>query len=303
MSAMPQTVALADVLARGDVWRGDALARLPVDALATGYPELDAELPGGGWPQGQLTECLSDQAGIGELSLIMPTLVRLSAGDGWLALVAPPYVPHAPAWLAAGLALQRLVILYPGRELAWCVEQLLASGGFSAVLVWPEQHRANAPLSRQAHHFAQTVFGSTGGRLPEGAMPVNAPMPARDGGLSAALAGPAGKLAGQRHTRGSTAALDARTLRRWQVAAEQRPVFACVWRSTAAAREASPAALRVSLQPAAQGLLVHILKRRGMPAARPLTLALPHAPCPQHALARPVFSPTATRSPGLSIVA
>ena len=259
-------------------------------------------MPGGGWPQGQLTECLSDQAGIGELSLIMPTLARLSAGEGWLALVAPPYVPHAPAWLAAGVALQRLVILYPGRELAWCVEQLLASGGFAAVLVWPEHSRANAPASPRDHHFAQVSRHGDGGLL-GGAMPANGQVPAQEGGLSTALAGHAGKPAGQRHTRGSASGLDARTLRRWQVAAEQRPVFACVWRSTVAAREASPAALRLSLQAGEKGLSVHILKRRGMPAARPLELALPLAARRHHALACPVFSPAATRSPGLSIVA
>ena len=43
-------VALADVLARGDIWRGDALARLPGQCIPSGHPELDDELPGGGWP-------------------------------------------------------------------------------------------------------------------------------------------------------------------------------------------------------------------------------------------------------------
>lgn len=303
MSAMPQTVALADVLARGDVWRGDALARLPVEALATGYPELDAELPGGGWPQGQLTECLSDQVGIGTLSLVMPTLARLSAGDGWLALVAPPYVPHAPAWLAAGVALQRLVILYPGRELAWCVEQLLASGGFAAVLVWPENRREHVPLSQQERRFAAATPDGGSSNLPGGPLPATLQVPAQAGGLSSSLARGAGKVAGQKGKRAVAPGLDARTLRRWQVAAEQRPVFACVWRSTVAAREASPAALRVSLKPGAQGLSVHILKRRGMPAAQPLELVLPQMPRRHHALARPEFSPTATRSTGLSVVA
>ena len=72
------------------------------------------------------------------MSLLLPALAGLSAAGGWLALVAPPWLPHAPAWSAAGLALERLVIVEAGRETAWCVEQLLSCGGFAAVLAWPE---------------------------------------------------------------------------------------------------------------------------------------------------------------------
>ena len=39
---------LSAVLARPDVWRGDRLAQASLPALATGFAELDAELPGGG---------------------------------------------------------------------------------------------------------------------------------------------------------------------------------------------------------------------------------------------------------------
>lgn len=72
------------------------------------------------------------------MALLLPALAQLSAAGGWLALVAPPWLPHAPAWAAAGVALERLVIVRAGRQAAWSVEQLLVSGGFSAVLAWPE---------------------------------------------------------------------------------------------------------------------------------------------------------------------
>ena len=42
MTPMPLPVALADVLARGDVWRGDTLASLPEATIPSGYSELDA---------------------------------------------------------------------------------------------------------------------------------------------------------------------------------------------------------------------------------------------------------------------
>ena len=211
MNAMPLPVALADVLARGDVWRGDTLASLPESAIPSGHAELDAELPGGGWPRGNLTEILVDRSSVGEMSLLLPALAQLSAAGGWLALVAPPWLPHGPAWAAAGLALERLVIVQAGKNAAWSVEQLLACGGFAGVLAWP------------------------------------------DAGISA------------------------QALRRLQVAAEGRSVFACLWRSTAAAQAPSPAPLRVMLNSVAETgqLSVRIIKRRGRPVSRPLDLSIP----------------------------
>ena len=78
MNALPLPVALADVLARGDVWRGDTLASLPEATIPSGYPELDAELPGGGWPRGGLSEFLVERSSVGELSLLLPALACLS---------------------------------------------------------------------------------------------------------------------------------------------------------------------------------------------------------------------------------
>ena len=47
MNAVPSPLALAEVLARGDIWRGDALAELPVATIPSGHAELDAELAHG----------------------------------------------------------------------------------------------------------------------------------------------------------------------------------------------------------------------------------------------------------------
>jgi hypothetical protein len=237
MTAVPLPANLADVLARGDVWRGDALARLPVPVIPSGHAELDAELPGGGWPRGNLIEMLVDRDGLGEISLLLPALAQLSAAGGWLALVAPPWLPHAPAWAAAGLALERLVVVKADRQAAWCVEQLLASGGFAGVLLWP------------------------------------------------------------------AARLDAGSLRRLQVAAEGQPVLACIWRSTAAAQQPSPAPLRLVLAPVGGGLSVQILKRRGRPATRPLHLSLARPGRLPRALAGPALSPVAARSQAFPAVA
>jgi len=46
----------------------------PPNVRPPAFRDLDAELPGGGWPQGQLIELLHDDPGIGELSLLAPAL-------------------------------------------------------------------------------------------------------------------------------------------------------------------------------------------------------------------------------------
>ncbi len=75
-------------------------------------------------------------------------------------------------------------------------------------------------------------------------------------------------------------------LRRLAVAAEAGCAWVALFRPLQAAPAASPAALRLALQPAGDALSVHILKRRGAPAAAPLTLPLNR---PVHALARTSF--------------
>jgi cell division inhibitor SulA/protein ImuA len=145
MSAI-DPVALRDVLARADVWRGSALAQGQAAGCPTGYVELDAALPGRGWPLGAMTEILvaaaggRTLAGIGEVSLVLPALVRHTADRGYAALIAPPRRVHAPAWAAAGVELSRLIFVLPNQQARhdalWATEQGLRSGALGMVLVW-----------------------------------------------------------------------------------------------------------------------------------------------------------------------
>ncbi|MCX7962470.1 MAG: translesion DNA synthesis-associated protein ImuA [Burkholderiales bacterium] len=63
-------------------------------------------------------------------------------------------------------------------------------------------------------------------------------------------------------------------LRQLAVAAEGGPAFALLFRAPQAARELSPAPLRLLLEPAGGPLAVRLLKRRGAPARAPIVLAL-----------------------------
>lgn len=135
---MTAVVAIDHLLAERRVWRGQRADRTVADARPTGFAALDAALPGGGWPAGALSEVLLPADGVGELQLVWPALAALGRGEGAIALVAPPYLPYAPAWQAAGVGLPLLQVVEASpRDALWAAEQCLRSGACAAVLCWP----------------------------------------------------------------------------------------------------------------------------------------------------------------------
>jgi protein ImuA len=65
------------------------------------------------------------------------------------------------------------------------------------------------------------------------------------------------------------------SLTRLHLAAQSSDTLFVVFRPEWAAAQASPATIRIGLQPVGKGLAVNILKRRGPAGAAPLTIALP----------------------------
>ncbi len=196
---MNANVVNLDTLLQGsNVWRGGEAVRGVEPGLPSGFAALDELLPGGGWPQGALTEILIDHEGAGALRLIMPALARLSREGRWLAWIAPPHIPYAPALAAYGVDLSRVLVVHPRADMdaQWAVEQALRSGTCGAVLAW----------SRLANE---------------------------------------------------------RSLRRLQLAAEAGNAWGVLFRSTWAASQSSPAALRLRVEPLPGATEVRILKRRG----------------------------------------
>jgi len=207
---------LRDLAALPGVWLGRDLAAVRTPSRGTGFPPLDRELPGGGWPTGALTEILAGQTAIGEMQLVMPALARLSREGRWQMWVAPPHLPYPPALAQAGIDLSRLIVVAPGtaREALWATEQALRSSACGAVLAWPHTRETG---KRDAIRYAD--------------------------------------------------------LRRLQVAAESTETLAVLFRPERVASEPSPAVLRLALHPHHDGqLVVHILKRRGIPAETPVLL-------------------------------
>ena len=136
---------LARILKNPRIWRGRETAGAyhnHTRGIATGFTDLDRQLAGGGWPQAALTEVISEHHGVGELRLLMPALVRLSqANGGWVAWIAPPYQPYAPALVARGLNLSRVLMVHARgtNDALWATEQALRSGTCTAVLSWIAQ--------------------------------------------------------------------------------------------------------------------------------------------------------------------
>jgi len=129
--------ALDQLLQRNVLWRGGSLGA-GIDAVASSFAGLDAELPGGGWPRAGLSELLADTEGIGELALVLPALARLTAAGKRVIWVGPPHVPYAPALTAAGVDPVNLLVVAPAsrRAALWATEQALRSGSCHALAAW-----------------------------------------------------------------------------------------------------------------------------------------------------------------------
>jgi len=143
-----------------DVWRADALASGLEQVLPTGVAALDAQLPGGGWPVGALTEILQTPGTHAEWRLLLPALAR--CGSEAVLLVGAPHTPWAPSLSAQGLAVRRL--LWVGVQKVadglWATEQALRCAGVDAVLAWLPKARVDQlrRLQLAAAEFSKLLF-------------------------------------------------------------------------------------------------------------------------------------------------
>lgn len=151
------------------LWRAHQVGRQRGVVQPSGFAELDAELPGGGWPARALTELLLPHPGIGELRLLAPALAALQREGRSVMLFDPPAAPCGWTLAALGLDLRHLVLvqardglkgparaLLPAADVLWALEQALKSGHVGAVLAWlPARVRPEAvrrlQLAAQAH--------------------------------------------------------------------------------------------------------------------------------------------------------
>jgi protein ImuA len=136
------------------IWRGTEVGQAGQAVIATGFPALNAQLPGGGWPCNSLTELLQPQPSLCEWRLLSPALAGLVASGGQILLVGPPKRPHAPGLVKLGISEKNLVWIAADTpaERLWCTEQLVKGnprGG--AILAWLPQARAEQLRRLQVH--------------------------------------------------------------------------------------------------------------------------------------------------------
>ncbi|MDK6079482.1 translesion DNA synthesis-associated protein ImuA [Massilia varians] len=138
-----------------DIWRASELAVSRAVTISSGHPLLDAELPNKGWPRSVLTEILLQAGGIGELQLLKPVLQALSATRR-VALVQPPYIPHAMAFQTWGIKTSRLLWMRAAStgDALWTTEQILKNGSCGAVILWQSNIRPES--LRRLNLAAQT---------------------------------------------------------------------------------------------------------------------------------------------------
>lgn len=165
MSAILSSPPVAEFELPDHVWRVDQLASRTEEALSTGLPALDAVLPGGGWPVGQLVEVLQSRPQQHVWRLLIPALARaVHAQAGPVVLVAPPHPVFAPSLAAQGLPADRLLWIKAVRPPArlWAAEQALRCAEAAAVLAWLPQVQSaelrRLHLAAQQHRRLLFVF-------------------------------------------------------------------------------------------------------------------------------------------------
>jgi len=157
---------LETVLNHPAVWRGNGCAKVAIPSISTGFPDLDAAFPGGGWPAATLTEIYAAHRGIGEMQLLMPAAARLTRTGHWVTLIAPPHIPYAPALAAHGLELSRLILVRAEKveERFWACEQALRYQDCGAVLAWidhaPERALKRLQLAAETGSAIALLFRS-----------------------------------------------------------------------------------------------------------------------------------------------
>ena len=146
MSALDQLIRETPALWRG---RDTQPERPGANAVDTGFADLNALLPNGGWPLRAVIELNVSTWGNGELQLLLPVMARLTRDRIRVAMVAPPYRPYAPALVQAGVCLPYLVIVEAAqnesqkkgqnsyKDIWWSAEKLLRHPDCGLVLVWP----------------------------------------------------------------------------------------------------------------------------------------------------------------------
>lgn len=125
------------------IWRGDQIGTPITRVIPSGFAQLDAELPGGGWPGHGLTEILQAQPTVCEWRLMSPAIRQVMESKGEVVVVAPPKALHLAGLRQLGWDERRLVWIQADTpaERLWVTEQLVKANAAAAIVAWLPQAR------------------------------------------------------------------------------------------------------------------------------------------------------------------
>jgi hypothetical protein len=248
-------IELARLLEHPAIWRGRSAAR--AEALSTGFAALDDCLPGSGWPRTGLIEILASRVGVGELDLLCPLLAAVTRRPAarWCVWIAPPLEPYAPALAAHGVKLERVLVVRPRGDRA-ATERPARKPPAGATERRPSGQRGNPQWGRPSGDRAVSEGIPSGdqrgspqqGRTPESLWAFEQTLGSGASDVALAWAAQSPRT---------------RDIRRLQLAAERGRSLGVLFRPHRAARESSPAVLRVAIEPKPEGARITLLKSRG----------------------------------------
>jgi protein ImuA len=141
-----------------NLWRADQLGSFAAPCVSSYFKNLDAELPGNGWPTGVVTELIAREAGIGEIRLLVPALRQLTRDKKTVIFLGAPHIPYGPALASFGIDLAHILVIQANQaaDRLWAVEQTLKSASFGALLAWlPKAQPAHLRRMQLAANTAQ----------------------------------------------------------------------------------------------------------------------------------------------------
>ena len=130
-----------DELIKGNpkLWRGCDMAGQGMHGRSTGFPQLDAILPGRGWPEKGLMEVITPHWGMGELQLLIPLMRSIVEQGKWILWISPPYLLYAPALVQAGINTDQVLVVKLDtscKDALWSMEKALQTENCGLVLAW-----------------------------------------------------------------------------------------------------------------------------------------------------------------------
>ena len=143
---------LEQLLRRKDIWRGHSQVFIRDTGVTTGYAPLDQALKDKGWPQGGLIELCSPNYDC-DWWLLHPGLIKSTEDGSYMVLVAPPYVPYAPALRQIGIPLEQLLVVTPNSkaDLIACMVEFGQSPACRGLLAWQQGFNLSYTELRKIH--------------------------------------------------------------------------------------------------------------------------------------------------------